>query len=135
MDPNELCQLPDLGRNTERNRRCAFFHNYADRSWESGAKESHRCVDPSRSQEIRTQRMGYVGVYLLQVAPSTHPIFRSSFEHLAWYAGKAEIREYLKDVNKHSKVRGSIKPRTIEMSVLKDKARFLSTPCSNQACS
>lgn len=28
----------------------------------------------------------------------------SSFEHLTWYAGKAEIREYLKELNKDKKV-------------------------------
>lgn len=29
--------------------------------------------------------------------------FRSSFEHMPWYAGKGEIREYLKELNKGTK--------------------------------
>jgi hypothetical protein len=34
-----------------------------------------------------------------------HSAQRSNFEHLAWYAGKAEIREYLQELNKGKKVR------------------------------
>jgi hypothetical protein len=30
-------------------------------------------------------------------------MFRSSFEYMPWYAGKAAIREYLEDLNKDQK--------------------------------
>ena len=31
-------------------------------------------------------------------------VHRSSFEYMPWYAGKAEIREYLKTINGNAKV-------------------------------
>lgn len=50
---------------------------------------------------------------------------RSHFEHLDWYAGKAEIRQYLSDLNRDKKVTKTINIFLVQNHLLKhDNIRF-----------
>ena len=50
--------------------------------------------------------MGHVSRSKLLSQPGSysHRAYRSSFEHMTWYVGKAEIREYLRELNRDKKV-------------------------------
>lgn len=50
--------------------------------------------------------MGHVSFVSFSIYAVADTVSRSSFERMDWYAGKGEIREYLKEVNKDSKVVG-----------------------------